>query len=169
MCGSVYSYILAFRHYAPNTFSAFQNLPNWRILARILANAVVKISFCDYSIYPKTPENADEYSVFVYSRRIDVCVVPALCVTLVALQLVQTKHSSHSCYITCSLTHLIRLCGQGFMSVIWLAFNDFHYLTMSQAGTFWRMYISATHIVYAHWNHDFIHTYINTQVLLGQD
>ncbi len=40
----------------------------------------LKVSSCYYSsIYVRTPENVDEYSVFAYcqlSQRIDVCVVP---------------------------------------------------------------------------------------------
>ncbi len=36
MRGSLYSYILSIRHYAPNTFLALPNLPNRRILANTL-------------------------------------------------------------------------------------------------------------------------------------
>ncbi len=72
MCGSVYSYILAIRHYAPNTFSALPNLPNRRI-------HILKISSRHYSsIYTRTPENINEYSVFAYSPRINVCAYLAL-------------------------------------------------------------------------------------------
>ncbi len=43
----------------------------------------VKVSSCDYSsIYERTPKNDDEYSEFACFRRIDVCVVPALKLSL---------------------------------------------------------------------------------------
>ncbi len=62
MCGSMYSYILAIRHYGPDTFSALPNLSNWRI-------HMLKISSRHYwSIYATTSENVDEYSVFTYSE-----------------------------------------------------------------------------------------------------
>ncbi len=38
----------------------------------------VKVSSHDYLlIYARTPEDIDEYSVFAYSKRIDICVVLA--------------------------------------------------------------------------------------------
>ncbi len=65
ICGSVCSYVLAIRHYTPNTFSVIPNLS----YQQILVNTVMKINFCDYSsIYARTPENIDKYSVFAYSR-----------------------------------------------------------------------------------------------------
>ncbi len=39
MCGSVYSYILSIRHYAPNTFSALPNLSYGRILANTISES----------------------------------------------------------------------------------------------------------------------------------
>ncbi len=72
MYESVYSYVFSIRHYASNTFSAFLNLPNRRI-------PYVKVSSRNYSsIYARMAENVDEYSVFAYSRRINVCADPAL-------------------------------------------------------------------------------------------
>ncbi len=73
MCGSVYSYILGIRHYAPNTFSALPNLRNRRILARIFANTLCESWFSWLLV--NLCENAQEclrISVFAYSLRIGV-------------------------------------------------------------------------------------------------
>ncbi len=60
MYRSVYSYVLAIRHYAPNTFSALPNLPNQRMLVKTII--YVKVSSYDYSsIYVRMPENVDKW------------------------------------------------------------------------------------------------------------
>ncbi len=75
MCGSVYSYILGIRHYAPNTFSVLPKLPSRRILANTICESQFSrllVNLCENA------RDVDKYSVFTYSRRIDVCADPAL-------------------------------------------------------------------------------------------
>ncbi len=43
--GSLYLYVLSIWHYAPNTFSAFPNLSNQRMLLKVLANTVCANQF----------------------------------------------------------------------------------------------------------------------------
>ncbi len=65
ICGSVYSYNLGIRHYAPNRFSALPNF--WK--RRILPNTVCESQFSRSLV--SLCENAwecYEYSVFAYSR-----------------------------------------------------------------------------------------------------
>ncbi len=50
VCGSLYLYVLAICHYAPNTFLAFPNLPNLQILARTLANTAYEAGTTHMSI-----------------------------------------------------------------------------------------------------------------------
>ncbi len=58
MCGSVYSYILTIRHYAPNTLLALPNLPNRQILVGILVNTCSENQFLQ--LFVNLHENAQE-------------------------------------------------------------------------------------------------------------
>ncbi len=58
ICGSAYSYILGIRHYALNTFSTLPDLPNRRMLARILVNAACESQFSQ--LHVNLCENAQE-------------------------------------------------------------------------------------------------------------
>ncbi len=71
MCGSVYSYILGIRHYAPNRFSALPNFWKRQILVRILVNIVRESQFSRLLVnLCENDRECYEYSVFTYSRPI---------------------------------------------------------------------------------------------------
>ncbi len=69
---SVYSYILNICCYAPNTFSALPNLPNGRILAKILANTVSESQFSQLLVNLR--ENAwRKFSIRLFSENWRMC------------------------------------------------------------------------------------------------
>ncbi len=69
MCGSVYSYILGIRHYAPNRFSVLPHFWKRRILGRILANTVCESQFSRLLVnLCENTRECYEYLVFAYSR-----------------------------------------------------------------------------------------------------